>query len=151
MAEVVRAAGDRMAAYARAAGVELKVDINGKAQDVSGDQEALERAVVNLVDNAIKFTPEGGSVRLSSRADGGGVTVAVADTGAGIDPTDLPRIFERFFKADRARQSGGTGLGLAIVKHTVEAHGGSVSVESQPGAGSTFRFTLPLVRAGGAG
>ncbi|RLC59358.1 MAG: PAS domain-containing sensor histidine kinase, partial [Chloroflexi bacterium] len=74
-----------------------------------------------------------------------------ADTGSGIDPLDLPRIFERFFKADRARQRGGTGLGLAIVKHTVEAHGGSIGVDSQLGAGSVFRLSLPLVSAADSG
>ena len=151
MRDVVRSVGQRMAPYAKRAGVELRVDVNGRPQEVSGDPAALERAVVNLVDNAIKFTPEGGSVDLSSRAEDGCVTIVVADTGAGIDPLDLPRVFERFFKADRSRQRGGTGLGLAIVKHTVEAHGGSIGVDSQPGAGSVFRLRLPLVSAVDAG
>ncbi len=142
--DVVRSVGQRMAPYARRAGVALRVDVNGRPQGISGDPAAVERAVVNLVDNAIKFTPEGGSVDLSSRVEDGSVTIEVADTGAGIDPLDLPRVFERFFKADRARQRGGTGLGLAIVKHTVEAHGGSIGVDSQLGAGSVFRVTLPL-------
>ncbi|MCI0784359.1 MAG: PAS domain-containing protein [Chloroflexi bacterium] len=145
MRDVVRSVGQRMAPHAQRAGVDLRVDVDGRVQGVSGDPAALERAIVNLVDNAIKFTPKGGSVDLSSRADDGSVTIVVADTGAGIDPLDLPRVFERFFKADRARQRGGTGLGLAIVKHTVEAHGGSIGVESQLGAGSVFRLKLPLV------
>ncbi len=144
MGDVVRSAAQRMAPDAKRAGVELRVDVNRRTQSVSGDPAALERAVVNLVDNAIKFTPEGGSVDVSSRAEDGSVTIEVADTGAGIDRLDLPRVFERFFKADRARQRGGTGLGLAIVKHTVEAHGGSIGVDSQLGAGSTFRLRLPL-------
>jgi two-component system phosphate regulon sensor histidine kinase PhoR len=151
MRDVVRSVGQRMAPHAQRAGVELRVDVDGRMQGVSGDPAALERAIVNLVDNAIKFTPEGGSVDLSSRADNGSVTVEVADTGAGIDPLDLPRVFERFFKADRARQGGGTGLGLAIVKHTVEAHGGSIGVDSQLGAGSVFRLNLPLVVRAEAG
>ena len=151
MREVVRSVGQRMAPHAQRAGVELRVDVDGRMQGVSGDPAALERAIVNLVDNAIKFTPEGGSVDLSSRADNGSVTIVVADTGAGIDPVDLPRVFERFFKADRARQRGGTGLGLAIVKHTVEAHGGSIGVDSQLGAGSVFRLKLPLVVRAEAG
>ncbi len=151
MRDVVRSVGQRMAPHAQRAGVELRVDVDGRMQGVSGDPAALERAIVNLVDNAIKFTPEGGSVDLSSRADNGSVTVEVADTGAGIDPLDLPRVFERFFKADRARQRGGTGLGLAIVKHTVEAHGGSIGVDSQLGAGSVFRLNLPLVVRAEAG
>lgn len=151
MRDVVRSVGQRMAPHAQRAGVDLRVDVDGRVQGVSGDPAALERAIVNLVDNAIKFTPKGGSVDLSSRADDGSVTIVVADTGAGIDPLDLPRVFERFFKADRARQRGGTGLGLAIVKHTVEAHGGSIGVESQLGAGSVFRLKLPLVAMAEAG
>jgi len=151
MRDVVRSVGQRMAPHAQRAGVELRVDVDGRMQGVSGDPAALERAIVNLVDNAIKFTPEGGSVDLSSRADDGSVTIVVTDTGAGIDPLDLPRVFERFFKADRARQGGGTGLGLAIVKHTVEAHGGSIGVDSQLGAGSVFRLKLPLVVRAEAG
>jgi two-component system phosphate regulon sensor histidine kinase PhoR len=74
---------------------------------------------------------------------GGAVAVKVSDTGVGIAPEDLPRIFERFYKADRARGSGGTGLGLAVVKHTVEAHGGTVSAQSELGHGSTFSFSIP--------
>ena len=151
MRDVVRSVGQRMAPHAKRAGVELRVDINGRTQEVSGDPAALERAIVNLVDNAIKFTPKGGSVDLSSRAEDGSVTIVVADTGAGIDPLHLPRVFERFFKADRARQRGGTGLGLAIVKHTVEAHGGSIGVDSQLGAGSVFRLRLPLAAVADAG
>ncbi len=107
---------------------------------------------VNLIHNALKFTPAGGSVRVSAGLVGGAVTVQVSDTGSGIAPEDLPRIFERFYKADRARNqpgartsgSGGTGLGLAVVKHTVEVHGGTVAVESELGRGSTFSFSIPL-------
>ncbi|HUF54691.1 MAG TPA: ATP-binding protein [Dehalococcoidia bacterium] len=148
MAELVDAATERMRPYARHSGVELSVDTNGTEQAVAGDPGALERAVVNLLDNAIKFTPEGGTVSIASKMEGGVVTVSVRDTGAGIDAHDLPRVFERFYKADRARQRGGTGLGLAIVKHTVEAHGGSVGVESEVGRGSEFRFTLPQAGVG---
>ncbi|MEX0682737.1 MAG: ATP-binding protein [Dehalococcoidia bacterium] len=148
MTEVINAAAERMRPNAKQAGVELSLDVDGAGQEVTGDPSALERAVVNLIDNAIKFTPEGGSVSLSSQAVDGDVTVRVRDTGAGIEPRDLPRVFERFYKADRARQRGGTGLGLAIVKHTVEAHGGRVGVESELGHGSMFTFTLP--RAVGA-
>jgi two-component system phosphate regulon sensor histidine kinase PhoR len=150
IAAVARSAAERMEPSARQAGVELSVDVDGATQEVTGDPDALERAIVNLLDNAIKFTPPGGSVRLSSGAEDGAVTVTVADTGAGIDANDLPRIFERFYKADRARQRGGTGLGLAIVKHTIEAHHGKVSAQSELGHGSTFAFTVPRAsRAGG--
>ena len=110
---------------------------------IIGDAERLERATVNLIHNAVKFTPAGGSVHVSASFDGGAVVVKVSDTGVGIAPEDLPRIFERFYKGDRARGAGGTGLGLAVVKHTVEAHGGTVSVQSEPGHGSTFTFSIP--------
>jgi two-component system phosphate regulon sensor histidine kinase PhoR len=108
------------------------------------DPDQLTRALGNLVHNAIKFTPPGGTVRVSAEAANGDITIAVADTGPGIPPEDLPRVFERFFRGDRARTSGGTGLGLAITKHVVEAHGGRIWVESEgrPGQGAVFRLTL---------
>ncbi|MCX5794218.1 MAG: ATP-binding protein [Elusimicrobia bacterium] len=112
---------------------------------VRGDRGQLKQVLTNLLDNAIKFTPEKGLVRVSAACAEGRVTVAVQDTGIGIPAEDLPRIFERFYRVDKARsrELGGTGLGLAIVKHIVEAHGGSVAVESRPGEGSTFRVSLP--------
>jgi two-component system phosphate regulon sensor histidine kinase PhoR len=100
--------------------------------------------VINLVHNAIKFTPPGGYVTVTARAVREGVVVSVADTGTGIPAEDVARIFERFYKADRARSGGGTGLGLAIAKHTIQAHNGRLWVESTEGKGSTFSFTLPL-------
>ena len=111
---------------------------------VMADQGRLEQVVVNLLENAIKYTPDGGTVRLFTEDDGECVKVSVADTGIGIPFKDLPRIFERFYRVDeaRTREQGGTGLGLAIVKHIVQLHGGNVSVTSQPGQGSVFSFTL---------
>jgi two-component system, OmpR family, phosphate regulon sensor histidine kinase PhoR len=108
------------------------------------DADQLTRALGNLIHNAIKFTPAGGSIRVSAAALDGDVVVEVADTGPGIAPEDLPRVFERFFRGDRARAGGGTGLGLAIARHVVEAHGGRLWVESEgrPGKGAVFRFTL---------
>ena len=113
-------------------------------QKVMADQGRLEQVVVNLLENAIKYTPDGGSVRLFAEDDGDFVKVSVADTGIGIPFRDLPRIFERFYRVDeaRTREQGGTGLGLAIVKHIVQLHGGSVSVTSRSGHGSLFSFTL---------
>jgi two-component system phosphate regulon sensor histidine kinase PhoR len=104
----------------------------------------VNRALGNLLHNAIKFTPTEGRIWVRAQAHNGEVLVEVADTGPGIAPEDLPRVFERFFRGDRSRRSGGTGLGLAIAKHVVEAHGGKIWVESEgrPGHGATFRFTL---------
>jgi len=134
---------DRLRPHADRVGVALNVEVGPNVPAVLGDRVTLERAVMNLVHNAIKFTEAGGSIDVRVHSADGGVDVAVQDTGAGIEPQDLPRVFERFYKADRARRAGGTGLGLAVVKHTIEAHGGRVSVESTLGSGSTFRFWLP--------
>ena len=113
---------------------------------VRADPDRLRQVLFNLLDNAIKYNKENGTIRLSAAADGAWVTVSVADAGIGIPSDDQPRIFERFYRVDKARsrELGGTGLGLAIVKHIVEAHGGRVSVKSQPDRGSTFTFTAPL-------
>jgi two-component system phosphate regulon sensor histidine kinase PhoR len=143
IAAAVQTAADRLRPQAERARVTLNVDTDGRLPPVTGDRTSLERSIVNLVSNAIKFTQEGGAVRVSARPDGRGVSIEVVDNGPGIEPQDLPRVFERFFKADRARRSGGTGLGLAVVKHTAEAHGGRVSAQSRLGAGSTFRIWLP--------
>ncbi len=115
---------------------------------ISGDGEKLAQAVANLVDNAVKYTPPGGTITLRTESAGGAVTLRVMDTGIGIPAQDLDRIFERFYRVDRARsrEEGGTGLGLSIVRHIAEAHGGAVSVESYPGKGSTFTLSFPLAR-----
>ncbi|MEI8344543.1 MAG: ATP-binding protein [Candidatus Omnitrophota bacterium] len=112
---------------------------------VKADADSLAQVFLNLLDNAIKYTPEGGSICVTARQSDGGVQIDVTDTGVGISAEDLPRIFERFYRVDkgRSRELGGTGLGLSIVKHIVYAHGGEVQVESVIGQGSTFRFTLP--------
>ena len=105
----------------------------------------LEQAVINLVDNAVKYSPPGGTVRVSAALRDGSVVVRVSDNGQGIEAKHLPRLFERFYRVDKARSRnlGGTGLGLAIVKHIVQAHRGQVSVESAPGEGSTFSLQIP--------
>jgi two-component system, OmpR family, phosphate regulon sensor histidine kinase PhoR len=110
---------------------------------IVGDGERLERALGNLVANAIKFTPAGGSVTVAAAAEGDDVILTVEDTGVGIEPEQQARVFERFYKTDRGRGNDGTGLGLAIVKHIARAHEGSVSVESRPGRGSIFTMRLP--------
>lgn len=108
------------------------------------DAERVRQVVTNLVHNAIKFTPPGGSVALSAEQAGREVVIAVRDSGVGVPAQDLSRIFERFYKADRARSGGGSGLGLAIARHIVQAHGGRIWAESVEGQGSTFYFSLPL-------
>jgi len=111
---------------------------------VDADQLRLRQAIVNIVHNAIKFTPPGGEILLATRLEDRSVIVDISDTGPGISRDDLPHIFERFYKADRARSDkGGTGMGLAISKHIVEAHGGRISVRSTEGRGSTFSLSIP--------
>jgi len=114
---------------------------------VSGDASALRRALLNLVDNAVKYTPSGGSVTISLEKARDGVALVVEDTGIGIDPADARRIFEPFVRLDegRSRDTGGSGLGLAIARSVVVAHGGTLEVDSRPGGGS--RFTIRLAAA----
>lgn len=112
---------------------------------VQADRLRMRQVFVNIVHNAIKFTPPGGSITLTTRAHNGSAVVDISDTGVGIARDDLPHVFERFYKAERVRSGGtGTGMGLAIAKHVVEAHGGRIRVWSEEGRGSTFSFSLPL-------
>ncbi len=118
---------------------------------VTADQDAMQQMLTNLVDNALKYTPEGGTVSIVAYAEEGRTIIRVTDSGIGIPQADQAHIFERFYRVDKARTrvSGGTGLGLAIVKHLVEAHGGKISVESTPGQGSAFTVALPEGEARG--
>jgi two-component system phosphate regulon sensor histidine kinase PhoR len=112
----------------------------------SGDANRLDQVLANLVDNAIKYGRAGGRVTVGGKKrDAGGLEIFVRDDGPGIPPEALDRVFERFYRVDKARSrdQGGTGLGLAIVKHIVQAHGGEVRAESEPGRGAAFFFTLP--------
>lgn len=129
---------------ARAKGITIERRALGEAPPVLADRGRLDQVLINLLDNAIKYTPENGTVTVSAAEADGMVEIAVTDTGIGIPAKDLPRIFERFYRVDaaRSREQGGTGLGLAIVKHIVQLHGGTVSALSTPGKGSTFAFTL---------
>jgi signal transduction histidine kinase len=143
VAEEVTRRGDR----ARSAGVSL--DFSGPSDDpvVLGNARDLSLLVRNLLDNAIQYTSEGGEIEVSIARQDGEAVLAVRDTGIGIPSRDRERIFERFYRVDRARsrETGGTGLGLSIVKHVAENHGGSVSVDSELGRGSTFTVRLPSV------
>jgi two-component system phosphate regulon sensor histidine kinase PhoR len=160
--EVVGPPVERLRPQAARAEVELSLDVPSVPLSVLADVDRMQQVVTNLVHNAIKFTPAGGSigvvVRELSQVDeedlgqeladlepGGWVLVTVEDTGVGIPRSDLPRIFERFYKADRARSGGGTGLGLAIAKHIVQAHNGHIWAESIENQGSSFHVALPAL------
>jgi signal transduction histidine kinase len=116
---------------------------------VDADRERVHQVLFNLVDNAVRFSPEGGEVTIAAHRHNGTIEVSVADTGLGISSEHLPRLFERFYRVDtaRAREDGGTGIGLAIARSVVEAHGGHIRAESEPGKGSVFTFDLPVADA----
>ena len=145
-AEVV----DSMQAAARLAGVELTLKVDSSPAEIEVDGARIERAIANLVRNALEYTPGGGHVVVSVAAVGGHVDLRVADSGNGIDPSDLPHIWERFYRADTARgrngNGDGAGLGLAITRGIVEAHGGSVEASSAAGQGAIFVVRLPAAK-----
>ena len=145
VADVVLPPVERLRAQAERAGLNLTIDLPADLPPVLADAERVQQVVTNLVHNAIKFTPPEGQVTISAGASGDTVTISVHDTGVGIPADELLRIFERFYKADRARSGGGTGLGLAIAKHIIQAHDGRLWVESVEGRGSTFYVALPAL------
>lgn len=126
--------------------ITLEIEVPPKLPAVRGDAGLLRDVLQNLLDNAIQYTPQGGSIRVTAEANDRDAVITVADTGIGIPLADQERIFERFYRVDaaRSREAGGTGLGLSIAKHIVEAHGGRLSVESVVGEGSKFSFSIPL-------
>jgi len=138
---------DSMLPVAAKKNVSLRLEAADASAEVFCDSEAVQQILINLLDNAVKYTPEGGSITVGARASGPDfVEIYVRDTGIGIPAEDLPRLFERFYRVDKARsrELGGTGLGLSIVKHLVRAQGGAVRVESAVNQGSEFSFTLPV-------
>lgn len=137
---------DRLRLQAERSGLEVEISCQNDLPDIFVDGKRLEQVLVNLLHNAIKFTPTGGLIIASAEIVNGRIQFSVTDNGIGIPPEDLMRIFERFYKADRSRSSTGTGLGLAIARHLVEAHGGYIWAESTVGSGSTFNFSLPITR-----
>ena len=143
-ADVVNSAVRRMKPQADRAGVVLTLDMPDKLPGLNGDRDRIEQVLINLIHNAIKFTRPGGTITVSGGVNDKSLQFSVSDTGAGIPADDLTRIFERFYKADKARSGSGTGLGLAIAKHVVAAHGGEIWAESIEGKGSQFYFTIPL-------
>jgi len=145
LAAAARRAAELLSPAAREKRVTIEIDAS-PVPLLLGDADGLERLLLNLLDNAIKYNRSDGKVVVQLSRTDGEALLEVADTGIGIPPESIPRIFERFYRVDkgRAREEGGTGLGLAIVKHVAQAHGGQVEVESRLGQGSTFRVRLPL-------
>jgi signal transduction histidine kinase len=146
VAELARRVVGEMEAGAGERQVALSVEAPKRLPRPALDSGRIGQVLRNLIDNALRYTPAGGRVSVAVSPQNRGVAVTVADTGAGIAPEDLPHVFDRFYRADssRTRATGGSGLGLAIVKQLVEAHGGRVWAESDPGQGSAFSFALPL-------
>ena len=126
-------------------GIKLDVMIDERLGDYFGDERKIKQILLNLLSNALKFTPEGGQISINARQLNGSVQISVTDTGIGIAPEDQARIFEEFRQVggDHTHKSEGTGLGLTLAKKFVELHGGTIWVESDVGKGSTFTFTLP--------
>jgi two-component system sensor histidine kinase SenX3 len=144
---VMREAVARVAPFADPRGVVIKVTNNvSQFRPVIGDDRQLVSAIANLVENAVKYSSENSSVNVDVTNSDSQVVVRVTDTGVGISPEHVDRIFERFYRVDdaRSRDTGGSGLGLAIVRHVAIIHRGEVIVESEPGKGSTFQFVLPV-------
>ncbi len=145
LSELIRSAADALQPAAKAKQQSLTIEIPSDVPPASGDSQKIYQVLVNLLHNAIQYTPEKGQIQVQVRSAIAGVEIMVSDTGIGIPSSELARIFERFYRVDkgRSRESGGTGLGLSIVKHIIEAHGGRVRVESEPGQGSRFTLFLP--------
>jgi len=143
--QLVRASVERLALFAERQGVTLRADVEDELPPVRGDEDRLGQLLINLLHNAVKFSDAGGAVTLRARRDDGQIRLSVEDEGIGIPRSDLDRVFERFYKVDKARVGvrGGTGLGLAIVRHIAESHGGRVWVQSEEGRGSTFTVAIP--------
>ena len=152
MARLAAQSAERLRLFADRQGVTFRVETPDDVTPVRGDGARLGQVVVNLVHNAVKFSPDGGEIVVRVRRDGDEVITSVEDQGMGVPRDAQDRVFERFYKVDRARlraeAGGGTGLGLAIARHVVEQHGGRIWVDSVEGSGSTFSFALP---AGGSG
>src|SRR5260221_553470 len=145
---VVRGAAEQVERLARSHGLEFAASWPDGPVRIQADREALRRALLILIDNAVKYTPKSGTVKVKLETNGSAAIVSVSDTGIGIAKQDLAHIFDRFWRADqaRSREQGGAGLGLSIAKWIVEMHRGSIDVESEAGKGCTFHLRLPLDR-----
>jgi len=146
MVRVVRSTAERLHLFAERQGLRIVLDLPDRVSPVRGDEDRLGQVLVNLLHNAVKFSPNGGAIVAGVRETADEITVWVQDPGVGVPRADLARIFERFYKVDRARVRGrgGTGLGLSIARHVIDSHGGRIWVDSEEGEGSTFSFTIPI-------
>ena len=143
LAPLVQAVRKQFEAVAASQEVEVKEELDDDLPQIMADGEKLTQVFVNLLENALKFTPPGGEIRILAETEEEHVQIVFKDTGVGVAPQHLPHLFERFYKVNRSRRDSGTGLGLSIVKQLVEAHGGRITVESKEGEGCAFTFTLP--------
>jgi signal transduction histidine kinase len=145
--EAIREACSEASVLARVKGLRFDAQLPETSLWVNGDRDALRRLFLILLDNAVKYTPAGGSMAVAVGAEDGHVVGTVRDTGIGIAPEHLPHVFDRFYRADRARSrtDGGAGLGLAIGRWIAEIHGGRLRVDSEPQRGSSFHVDLPSV------
>ena len=152
MGRLAAQSAERLRLFADRQGVTLRVEAPDGLPPIRGDAARLGQVVVNLVHNAVKFSPDGGEILVRAGHEGSDIVTSVQDHGVGIPRDAQDRVFERFYKVDRARMraeaGGGTGLGLAIARHVVEQHGGRIWVESSEGSGSTFSFALPVAGNG---
>jgi two-component system phosphate regulon sensor histidine kinase PhoR len=147
LGQLARSSTERLRLFAERQGVTLALDLAPDLPLVRGDEARLGQVFINLLHNAVKFSPNGGDVTVRVREEGGELVASVEDHGVGVPRAAQPRIFERFYKVDRARvrgEAGGTGLGLSIARHIVEQHGGRIWIASTEGVGSTFSFAIPL-------
>jgi two-component system phosphate regulon sensor histidine kinase PhoR len=149
--ELVRSAAERLQPQAERVGLTLTWNADPDLTPVLADRARVEHVLLALVHNAIKFTPPGGLIRVEVQSEGAFAHFSVVDTGSGIPAEDVPRIFERFYKVDRARAAVGTGLGLAIAKHVVQALGGRIWADSEVDRGTTVHFTLPTATSDSGG
>ncbi|GIM45852.1 PAS domain-containing sensor histidine kinase [Collibacillus ludicampi] len=150
LAGLLDRAVERFSVQCRNQGIGMFVEVEPRLPQVVVDRDKLDQVLDNLISNALKYTPEKGMIRLAASRDGDMVVVKVIDTGIGIPKKDLPRIFERFYRVDKARSRklGGTGLGLSIAQQIIEKHGGKIQIESELGRGTTVLFTLPVAKEG---
>ncbi|HKF85255.1 MAG TPA: ATP-binding protein [Candidatus Limnocylindrales bacterium] len=145
LGRLAEASAERLRLFADRQGVTIAVEVQPGMPTIRGDEERLEQVFINLVHNAVKFSADGGEVRVAVRREGDAARASVTDHGIGIAKADRARVFERFYKVDRARvRGGGTGLGLSIARHVVRGHGGRIWVDSEEGRGSSFHVELPL-------